>query len=85
MIFRHTKINSMQCPFMYLGGRYESSAIDCSLYFIFRLGYMEVRVALSVLVRKFRFHCVEGQTIEPYYGLITRPNQEIWITAEKRE
>ena len=69
---------------MYLSGRFESSKINCSLNCIFRLAYMEVTVALSVLVRKFRFHCVEGQTIEPFYGLVTRPKQEIWITAERR-
>ena len=70
---------------MYLRGKFESSTADCASYCIFRLAYMEITVALSVLVRKFRFHCVEDQTIEPDYGLVTRPKDEIWITTERRE
>ncbi|XP_006824109.1 cytochrome P450 20A1-like [Saccoglossus kowalevskii] len=51
----------------------------------FRLSYAEITVFLSTFCRKFKFQLVEGQTIDKTYGLITRPNNDVWITVTARE
>ncbi|XP_028392938.1 cytochrome P450 20A1-like isoform X2 [Dendronephthya gigantea] len=50
----------------------------------YRFSYAEVAVVLSVLLRRFKIHLVEGQVVEPEHMLVTKPKAEIWITVTKR-
>ena len=50
----------------------------------YRFSYAEAFVFLSVLIRRFKFTLVEGQVVEPAYGLVTSPKDEIWITVSER-
>ena len=50
-----------------------------------RMAMAEGLVFLSVLCRKFKFHLVVGQNVEPVSGLVTSPKKEIWITVKKRD
>ena len=50
----------------------------------YRFTYIEVTVFLSVLCKAFKFNLVEGQVVEPVYGLVTHPKDEIWVTLDKR-
>ena len=50
----------------------------------YRFSYAEVAVVLSVLLRRFKIHLVEGQVVEPEYLLVTQPKEEIWITVTER-
>ena len=45
---------------------------------------MELTVVLSVLLRKFKIAMVEGQVVKSVHGLVTKPEEEIWITVKKR-
>lgn len=40
-------------------------------------------VFLVKVLRKFRLSLVKGQVVTPVYGLVTHPDDEIWITAAK--
>ena len=46
--------------------------------------YSEVFVILSVLLRRFKIHLVEGQVVEPLYAVVTKPADEIWVTVTER-
>ncbi|CAH1789284.1 unnamed protein product [Owenia fusiformis] len=50
----------------------------------YRFAYVEVQVLVAEILRKFRIRMVEGQVVTPVYGLVTRPEEEIWVTVEKR-
>ncbi len=50
----------------------------------YRFSYAEVAVVLSVLLRRFKIHLVDGQVVEPEHALVTQPKEEIWITVTKR-
>ena len=50
----------------------------------FQYAYAEATVILSTLIRRFRISLVPGQTVEPAYGLVTSPKEEIWIRAQQR-
>ena len=50
----------------------------------YRFSYAEVAVVLSVLLRRFKIHLVDGQIVEPEHSLVTQPKEEIWITVTKR-
>ncbi len=63
-------------PFGFAGGR------KCPGY---RFSYVETTIALSFLLRKFRFKLVEGQTVKMEHGLVTKPKEEIYVTTEKRD
>lgn len=49
-----------------------------------RFSIAEGLVFLSVLVRRFKFHLVEGQQVKPVHRLVTSPAEEIWVTVTKR-
>lgn len=49
-----------------------------------RFSIAEGLVFLSVLVKRFKFHLVEGQHVKPVYRLVTSPSEEIWVTVTKR-
>ena len=49
------------------------------------LAYQEALVVLSVILPKVKFTVQEGQVVLPKYGLVTKPNEEIWVTIEKRK
>lgn len=49
----------------------------------FRLAYVEGAVFLSVLLRKFRMKLANpSQVVAPIFGLVTHPDDEIWIMLE---
>ena len=50
----------------------------------YRFSNAEIAVVLSVLLRRFKIHLVDGQVVEPEYTLVTQPKEEIWITVTKR-
>ncbi|XP_072027850.1 cytochrome P450 20A1-like [Amphiura filiformis] len=50
----------------------------------YRFAYGEISVFLAVLCRAFKFNIVEGQVVEPVYGFVTAPKEEVWVTIEKR-
>ena len=51
----------------------------------YQLTYLEASVIISDLVRRFKVNMVDGQVVETYYGLVTRPKEEVWITVTKRK
>lgn len=50
----------------------------------YRFAYAEATVCLVTLLGKFKVNLVEGQVVNPVHGLVTRPEEEIWIKIEKR-
>ncbi|GAB1599243.1 cytochrome P450 20A1-like [Argonauta hians] len=44
--------------------------------------YMCASVCISKILKKFRLGLVKGQVVTPVYGLVTKPDDEIWITAQ---
>ena len=46
--------------------------------------YANATVALVTLLRKFKVHVIEGQTLESAYGLVTHPKEEIWVNLSGR-
>ena len=50
-----------------------------------KFSYAEICVVLVTLLRKYKVKMVKGQDIEPVYGLVTHPSEEIWITISKRK
>ena len=48
-----------------------------------RFSIAEGLVFLSVLIRRFKFHLVEGQQVKPVHRLVTSPAEEIWVTVSK--
>ncbi|XP_077997361.1 cytochrome P450 20A1-like [Glandiceps talaboti] len=50
----------------------------------YRITYAEATVCLVALLRKFKFHLVEGQNIQRKFGLVTLPSDEVWLTVSKR-
>ncbi|XP_077986431.1 cytochrome P450 20A1-like [Glandiceps talaboti] len=50
----------------------------------YRIAYAEATVFLVALLRKFKFHLVEGQNIQHKFGFVTLPSDEIWLTASER-
>ena len=49
-----------------------------------RFSIAEGLVFLSVLIRRFKFHLVEGQKVKPVHRLVTSPAEEIWVTVTTR-
>ncbi|KAL8558521.1 hypothetical protein ACOMHN_038845 [Nucella lapillus] len=64
------------CPFGF-GGRRLCPAKD--------LTYMAASILVANLVRNFSLSLVDGQVVSPYYGLVTRPEDEVWVTITKRK
>ncbi|XP_021373562.1 cytochrome P450 20A1-like [Mizuhopecten yessoensis] len=50
----------------------------------YRFAYAEATVCLVTLLGNFKVKLVDDEVINPVYGLITRPEKEIWIKIEKR-
>ncbi|XP_033762755.1 cytochrome P450 20A1-like [Pecten maximus] len=50
----------------------------------YRFAYAEATVCLVTLLRKFKIKLVDGQVVNPVHGLVTHPEEEIWIKLEKR-
>ena len=50
-----------------------------------KVAYAEAMVCFVTLLRKFKLHLVEGQVVKPQHGLVTHPEDEIWVTLSKRE
>ncbi|XP_055329465.1 cytochrome P450 20A1-like [Paramacrobiotus metropolitanus] len=48
-----------------------------------RFALEETALALAMLIRTFRFEMVPDQTVEPFFGFVTRPVEEIWVTVSK--
>ena len=49
-----------------------------------KFAYAEATVCLVTLLRKFKLDLVEGQVVTPAHGLVTHPEEEIWVTLSKR-
>ncbi|OWF40771.1 cytochrome P450 20A1-like [Mizuhopecten yessoensis] len=50
----------------------------------YRFAYAEATVCLVTLLRKFKVKLVDDQVVNPVHGLVTHPEEEIWIKLEKR-
>ena len=50
-----------------------------------KFGIVEATVVLATIVGRFNLTMVPGQDVVPDYGFVTRPSEEIWITATKRD
>ena len=50
----------------------------------YRFAYAEAMVCLVTVLRKFKITLVEGQVVNPAHGLVTHPEEEIWIKLETR-
>ncbi|XP_064613617.1 cytochrome P450 20A1-like isoform X2 [Liolophura sinensis] len=50
-----------------------------------QLAYLEATSVLVTLLRQHKVKMVEGLVINPVYGIVTHPGDEIWITVEKRK
>ncbi|KAH3716927.1 hypothetical protein DPMN_059661 [Dreissena polymorpha] len=49
-----------------------------------KFAYAEATTLVGALIRHFRLRLVPGLNIKPVHGLITHPNEEIYVTIEKR-
>ncbi|XP_031573133.1 cytochrome P450 20A1-like [Actinia tenebrosa] len=49
-----------------------------------RFSITEGLVFLSVFIRRFKVELVAGQKVQPVHRLVTSPNEEVWITINKR-
>ena len=49
-----------------------------------RFSIAEGLVFLSILIKRFKFHLVDGQEVKPVHRLVTSPAEEIWVTITKR-
>ncbi|CAI9716098.1 cytochrome P450 20A1-like [Octopus vulgaris] len=47
------------------------------------LNYVCASICITKILRMFRLGLVKGQVVTPVYGLVTKPDDEIWITAQK--
>ena len=64
------------CPFGFAGKRH-CPARDWV--------YLAASTLVANLIRKFTVCLVEGQVVSPVYGLVTQPEDEVWITVQKRK
>ena len=49
-----------------------------------KFAYAEAAVCLVTLLRKFKVQLIEGQVVKPSHGLVTHPEEEIWVKLSKR-
>ncbi|KAL5006350.1 hypothetical protein ScPMuIL_015156 [Solemya velum] len=49
-----------------------------------KLAYSAVTVCVVTLLRKYSIKLVEGQVARAVYGLVTHPEEEVWITLDSR-
>ncbi|KAJ8298074.1 hypothetical protein KUTeg_024605 [Tegillarca granosa] len=50
----------------------------------YRFVFATATIFLVTLLKKFRIKIVNEEDVKPLYGLVTRPDKEIWITVNKR-
>ncbi|XP_013381167.1 cytochrome P450 20A1 [Lingula anatina] len=50
----------------------------------YRFAYAEVATALANILLRFQVHEVKGQKVKAKYGLVTTPEDEVWITLTER-
>ena len=50
-----------------------------------KFAIVQATVVLATIVGRFNVTMVPGQDVVPNYGFVTRPSEEIWITATKRD
>ncbi|ESO83424.1 hypothetical protein LOTGIDRAFT_133362 [Lottia gigantea] len=50
-----------------------------------KFAYLESAICLVSLFRRFKFHLVEGQVVQPVFGLVTHSEDDIWVTVSKRK
>lgn len=48
------------------------------------LVYVQLALYISVICTKFELHLVDGQVVNPLQRVITRPEDEVWITISPR-
>ena len=51
----------------------------------YQFAYFEVSVLTAILLNRFILEPVEGQKVEKFHGLLTEPNEEIYIYIRPRE
>ena len=51
----------------------------------YRFGMTEATVFAVEIIRHYILMLVPGQSVEPVYGLVTQPKDEIWITIKSRK
>ncbi|XP_067944170.1 cytochrome P450 20A1-like [Watersipora subatra] len=51
----------------------------------YRLTELESQMFIVLALKRFKVTLVPGQVVEPSYGLVTKPSEEIWILVEKRK
>ena len=49
-----------------------------------RFSIAEGLVFLSILIKRFKFHLVEGQEVKPVHRLVTSTEEEVWVTVTER-
>ncbi|XP_013394727.1 cytochrome P450 20A1-like [Lingula anatina] len=62
-------------PFGFAGNR------KCPAY---RFAYAEVTTVLANILLKFQVHHVNGLGVKAMYGLVTTPEDEVWLTLTSR-
>ncbi|XP_059172500.1 cytochrome P450 20A1-like [Physella acuta] len=49
-----------------------------------KFSYLESTVLLATLIRKYNISLLDDQVVQPVYGLVTHPQEEIWVKISKR-
>ena len=53
--------------------------------FGWKFSIVEATVVLATIVGRFNMSLVPGQDVVLDYGFVTKPSEEIWITATERD
>ncbi|KAK7110170.1 cytochrome P450 20A1-like [Littorina saxatilis] len=47
--------------------------------------YLATSTIVASLINRFQVSLVEGQVVTPVYGMVTQPQDEVWVTVHKRK
>lgn len=50
----------------------------------YRFVFATATIFLVTLLKRFKIKIVNGEDVKPLYGLVTRPDKEIWVTIDTR-
>ncbi|XP_035826942.1 cytochrome P450 20A1-like [Aplysia californica] len=51
----------------------------------YKFAYKEATVLIATLIRKFEVSMWDDQVVKPVFGLVTHPQEEIWLKVSKRK
>ncbi|XP_005090890.1 cytochrome P450 20A1 [Aplysia californica] len=51
----------------------------------YKFSYKEATVLIAILIRKFEVNMWDDQVVKPFFGLVTHPQEEIWLKVSKRK